>query len=72
MIKIVAANAIDKNHNFEPGTVVDTNKKITIACGKQSMLEIKELQKPGKNIISSLAFLNGTHISIGEKFGNGE
>ena len=72
LIKIVAANAIDKKHSFEPGTVVDTNKKITIACGKQSMLEIKELQKPGKNIISSLAFLNGTHISIGEKFGNGE
>ena len=72
LIKIVRANAIDKKHNFEPGTVVDTNKKITIACGKQSMLEIKELQKPGKNIISSLAFLNGTHISIGEKFGNGE
>ena len=71
-IKIVVANAIDKKHNFEPGTIVDTNKKITIACGKQSMLEIKELQKPGKNIISSLAFLNGTHISIGEKFGNGE
>jgi len=72
LIKIVTANAIYKKHNFEPGTVVDTNKKITIACGKQSMLEIKELQKPGKNIISSLAFLNGTHISIGEKFGNGE
>ena len=72
LIKIVAANAIDKKHSFEPGTVVDTNKKITIACGKQSMLEIKELQKPGKNIISTLAFLNGTHISIGEKFGNGE
>ena len=72
LIKIVTAKAIDKKHNFEPGTVVNTNKKITIACGKQSMLEIKELQKPGKNIISSLAFLNGTHISIGEKFGNGE
>jgi len=72
LVKIVTANAIDKKHNFKPGTVVDTNKKITIACGKQSMLEIKELQKPGKNIISSLAFLNGTHISIGEKFGNGE
>ena len=72
LIKIVTANAIDKKHNFEPGTVVDAKKRITIACGKQSMLEIKELQKPRKKIISSLAFLNGTHISIGEKFGYGE
>ena len=72
LIKIVAANAIDKNHNFEPGTVIDAFKKITIACGKQSILEIKKLQKPGKNIMSPLAFLNGSHISIGEKFGNGE
>ena len=70
LIKIVTANAVNKNHDFEPGTIINTNKTITIACGKQSILEIEKLQKPGKKIISSLAFLNGTDISIGEKFGN--
>ena len=32
-------------------------------------LEIKYLQKPGKNVISASDFLNGNKINIGEKFG---
>ena len=32
--------------------------------------EIKYLQKSGKNIMSVKDFLNGTKISIGEKFGS--
>ncbi len=44
--------------------------KLIVACGNKSSLEIKYLQKSGKNIMSIKDFLNGTKISIGEKFGS--
>ena len=36
----------------------------------KSTLEIKYLQRPGKKIMSAKDFLNGSKISIGEKFGS--
>ena len=57
------------SHQFEPGTIIESDNKIIVACGNRSTLEIKYLQKPGKNVISASDFLNGTKINIGEKFG---
>ena len=69
-IKIVETKLCKENHQFEPGTIIECNNKIIVACGNKSTLEIKHLQKSGKNIMSAEDFLNGTKISIGEKFGN--
>jgi len=70
ILKIVKTNLSDIVHTSEPGTIIDSDQKIIIACGNKSALEIKVLQKPGKKIISAHDFLNGTKINIGEKFGN--
>ena len=70
IIKIIKTNRSDIVHTSEPGTIIDSDQKIIIACGNKSALEIKVLQKPGKKTISANDFLNGTKINIGEKFGN--
>ena len=70
IIKVIETSLSDITHNSEPGTIINTDQKIIIACGNKSALEIKLLQKPGKKMISANDFLNGTKINIGEKFGN--
>ena len=70
IIKVLKANLSDIVHNSEPGTIVNTDQKIVIACGNKSALEIKLLQKQGKKVISANDFLNGTKINVGEKFGH--
>ena len=69
-IKIVETKLCKDSHHFEPGTIIECNNKIIVACGNKSSLEIKYLQKSGKNVMSVKDFLNGTKISIGEKFGS--
>ena len=69
-IKIVETKLCKDSHQIEPGTIIECNNKIIVACGNKSTLEIKYLQKSGKNVMSVKYFLNGTKINIGEKFGN--
>ena len=69
-IKIVETKLCKESHQFEPGTIIECNNKIIVGCGNKSTLEIKYLQKSGKIIMSAKDFLNGTKISIGEKFGS--
>ena len=68
-IKIVETKLCENNHESKPGTIIECNNEIIVACGNGSTLEIKYLQKPGKKIMSAKDFLNGTKIGIGEKFG---
>ncbi len=68
-IKIIETNLSEYSHQFEPGTIIESDNKIIVACGNRTTLEIKYLQKAGKNVISASNFLNGTKINIGEKFG---
>jgi methionyl-tRNA formyltransferase len=72
LIKIVSSRLGNNTHESEPGTIIEVGKKIIVACGKKTTLEIVSLQKPGKKIISTIEFLNGTKIMIGEKFGSRE
>jgi methionyl-tRNA formyltransferase len=72
LIKIVSSRLGNNTHESEPGTIIEVGKKIIVACGKKTTLEIVSLQKPGKKIISTFEFLNGTKIMIGEKFGSRE
>lgn len=72
LIKIVSSRLGNNTHEGEPGTIIEVGKKIIVACGKKTTLEIVSLQKPGKKIISTIEFLNGTKIMIGEKFGSRE
>ena len=72
LIKIVSSRLCNITHESEPGTIIEVGKKIIVACGKKTTLEIVSIQKPGKKIISTIEFLNGTKIMIGEKFGSRE
>ena len=60
------------NYKINPKTIeaiLNIGKKIFVACGNKTTLEILEVQKPGKNIISASAYLNGIKLSVGDKFG---
>jgi methionyl-tRNA formyltransferase len=69
LIKIITTQSNDDVHDQPPGTILNIGKKIFVACGNNTTLEILEVQKPGKNIISALAYLNGIKLSVGDKFG---
>ena len=69
LIKIITTQSNNDVHDQPPGTILNIGKKIFVACGNNSTLEILEVQKPGKNIISALAYLNGIKLSVGDKFG---
>ena len=69
LIKIITTQSNNDVHDQPPGTILNVGKKIFVACGNKTTLEILEVQKPGKNIISALAYLNGIKLSVGDKFG---
>ncbi|MDA0763448.1 MAG: methionyl-tRNA formyltransferase [Proteobacteria bacterium] len=70
LLKIIKAHVINKNHNMIPGTIIDNKDKLIVACGKNSSIEITEVQKPGKKTISTSSYLRGVQLNIGEKLGN--
>lgn len=69
-IKVISATPQNYSHDRIPGTIIDVQKKILVACAHNSVLEINLLQKPGKKVINASEFLNGTKLKIGETFGN--
>ena len=70
VIKVISATPQNYSHDRIPGTIIDVQKKILVACAYNSVLEINLLQKPGKKVINASEFLNGTKLKIGETFGN--
>lgn len=66
-IKVIKCNFDNLSHSYKPGTVVDVKKKILIACGS-GFLEIVELQKEGKRVMSAAEFLLGNNIEEMEEF----
>ncbi len=56
-VKILDATSHNKEHNFTPGTILP--KELMIACGS-GMLEIKQIQKPGKKAMDFDEFLRGS------------
>jgi methionyl-tRNA formyltransferase len=63
-IKILQAIAYEKNHNNKIGEVINLNP-LTIAVNN-SILEIKVLQRAGKNPLNAKDFLNGFKLNIGD------
>ncbi len=61
-VKIIDAKEVDASGT--PGQII--NKKFTIACSKNA-IQILELQKEGKKIMSAIDFLKGNEIEIGSK-----
>ena len=52
----------------QPGTLIAQDRKLFVACGGGTMLEVKEVQLEGRKRIAARDFLNGVHLATGEKF----
>jgi methionyl-tRNA formyltransferase len=53
----------------EPGQIVSQKKRLFVACGEATALELIEVQVEGRKRMSVGAFLNGQHLRDDEKLG---
>lgn len=64
--KVFATAVCGESTSAAPGTVVQADKKgLKIACGGETVLEIRELQPDGKKRMAASAFLQGHPIPEG-------
>lgn len=68
-IQIIRAAADTELSALSPGTIVKDKRRLLVACGEGSTLELQEVQLQGKKRIPAEAFLNGYVFAPGEKFG---
>jgi methionyl-tRNA formyltransferase len=55
--------------SLPPGALHVEKKRLFVACGGDSALELIEIQLPGKKRMAVEAFLNGYHLTMNEKLG---
>lgn len=71
-IKIWRASAVEDGVDASPGTVLSaTNEGVDVACGGNSTLRIRELQRAGGKRLAALDFLRGHAITAGDRIENG-
>jgi len=59
----------DQNQ-LEPGEVIAARgDSLKVACGNLSALRVHEVQPEGGRRLNTRDFLNGSHLSVGERFG---
>jgi len=57
---------------FSPGQIIEARgDRLVVACGDATALRVSELQMEGSRRMNARDFLNGSHISVGEMFGEG-
>ena len=64
-IKVLNAKVLPIATKEVVGTILDDN--LTVACGLGTVLQLDELQRPGKGVIAREAFLRGYPIKKGER-----
>lgn len=52
-----------------PGTLEVQKKRIAVACGDGTALELQEVQLQGRKRMPATAFANGRHLETGQKLG---
>ena len=67
-LKIINGNPLNLEHSQKPGTIIETESKLIVACGQNTSFFIKTLQRPGKNILYFDEFLRGSKIEKGFSF----
>jgi methionyl-tRNA formyltransferase len=53
----------------EPGLMSAMGKRLLVACGERTELELMEVQVEGRNRMSAAAFMNGHHLKDDEMLG---
>ena len=61
-------SAGEKNAPEAPGEIVHSTKKIYVACGEQTRLDLESIQIEGRKKISAREFANGARLVPGEQF----
>jgi methionyl-tRNA formyltransferase len=57
-------------HSAAPGEVLAAHgDELVVSCGEKTALRLLELQLQGKRRLPARDFLNGTHLKIGDRFG---
>lgn len=57
IFKVFSASAIDVDHKASAGTILNDN--LLVACAHGTALDIKQIQRAGKNILEKKEFLRG-------------
>lgn len=58
-VRVYEASVVDQQHNVAPGTVLQNQKRLLVACGNGTSLSLDTLQLPGKKALPMAAVLNG-------------
>ncbi|MCH2212715.1 MAG: methionyl-tRNA formyltransferase [Fuerstiella sp.] len=65
---LVDVQPLTKTTTVEPGTIVQTEKFLTVATGS-GMLQVNRIQPEGKQSMDAIAFMNGYRTATGLRFG---
>lgn len=68
-LQIVRARVGTERSRLSPGSIVKDKRRLLVACGEGSTLELQEVQLQGKRRVPAEAFLNGYAFTPGENFG---
>jgi methionyl-tRNA formyltransferase len=69
VLQIGKARACADAVSFEPGVMRAIDKRLVVACGQNTALELLEVQLQGRKRISAGAFLNGQRLEAKETLG---
>jgi len=69
MFHIWKARVTDEALQGEPGLMSAMDKRLLIACGERTELELIEVQVEGRKRMSGTAFMNGHHLKDDEMLG---
>ena len=65
-----ASEQVDVENSAAPGGAITAHgDELIVSCGDKTALRLLELQLEGKRRLLSRDFLNGTHLKIGDRFG---
>ena len=68
VIKVFSPIVSSLKHKGQPGTVIHIGEgTINVACGAESVLEVREVQLEGKRRMSTAEFLKGARIGVGDR-----
>lgn len=67
-ISVVAARPLEGG-NLKHGSLYSDGKRLLVACGENTSLQIDELQLAGKKRMEAAAFLNGYKLEANERLG---
>jgi methionyl-tRNA formyltransferase len=68
---VVDTETLDESSSQEPGTVVETGKRLLVSTGSGT-LRIHRIQPHGKQAMDAISFVNGYRVSNHSRFGHSE